>query len=502
LQKASVEQKRCGEAVDNNKERGMNNKKQQLQVAIGLALLSSVMASGSVQAGGFQTPTYGAPGWGRAFGGGSLFKNDPSAAFNNPAAMAFIDQAVVQQTVDYARINIKYKGTAKDYTGQPTSNTTTDPLTGAPVFNERTGDGGEAGFTAWLPTGFLVMPINDRISFGLSQVVPQGMKSTWDQDWKGRDFAVDTKIETDGLTGSLSFKVNDQFSLGGGIIVQHSSGFVSQNIDLLAAASLSPNFGGVQLPAGMGQSLIRVKVDNTSVGWFTGVVWKPTEVDTIGLNYHAKIKNKMEGKYNIYADETSRGLMTQPFGPNGETLVEFAYPGLKLFPDGANASTQLDIPATAALDWVHQFNDRFTLGASANWTEWSSFKSLTLKSDGNTLVAIPYNYKNSWMLSLGGDYKVTDDFTFRAGVARDQTPTRNSTRDPRIPDGDRWFASLGFGYEIRAIPGLSIDGAYSRQFVDEVKLKTQNQDRLGGASLDGKVDSKGEVVSLSATYRF
>jgi hypothetical protein len=46
------------------------------------------------------------------------------------------------------------------------------------------------------------------------------MRSTWDENSKLRDFAVDTKIETVGLTGSLSFKVNDQFSIGGGKQVQ------------------------------------------------------------------------------------------------------------------------------------------------------------------------------------------------------------------------------------------------------------------------------------------
>ncbi|BCQ61989.1 hypothetical protein PBOI14_37390 [Pseudomonas sp. Boi14] len=107
------------------------------------------------------------------------------------------------------------------------------------------------------------------------------------------------------------------------------------------------------------------------------------------------------------------------------------------------------------------FDDRFTLGASMLWTQWSSFKDLTLKSDGNTLVSIPYKYKDTMMYSLGGDYRFTDQLTLRAGVAYDQTPTRNSTRDPRIPDNDRWFTSLGFGYDIRAIPGLTIDGAYS-----------------------------------------
>ena len=483
----------------------MITKKQQAHTLLGLALLGGLMTTAPVQAGGFSTPTYGAPGWGRAFGGGSLFKNDPSSAYNNPAAMAFVDQAVVQQTVDYARVKIKYSGQAYDYAGNPASNTAVmpdgsfDPSTA--VVNNN--DGGQGGFTAWLPTGFLVIPMGDRFAFGLSQVVPQGMRTTWNENSKFRDFAVDTKIETVGLTGSLSFKVRDDFSIGGGMIVQRSQGFVCQNIDLFSAASVAPGLGNGAFPSGVGSALMRVKVDNVSVGWFTGVVWKPTEQDSLGLNYHAKIKNKMTGKYNIRADVLNNGLMTDDtvFG-TGKTLVETAYPGLKLYPNGANASTQLDIPATAAIDWVHQFNDRWTLGVSAMWTQWSSFKDLTLKSEGSTIVAIPYNYRDAWMYSVGGDFRATDELTLRAGVAYDQTPTRNSTRDPRIPDGDRYFASLGAGYDIKAIPGLSLDAAYSHQFVQKVNIRTQNVDRLGGGRLDGTAESSGDIVSLSATYKF
>ena len=375
----------------------MNNKKQHARTLLGLAVLAGLVTAGQVQAGGFATPTFGAEGWGRAFGGGSMFKDDPSSAYNNPAAMAFIDHNVSQFNVDYARINIKYKGTAKDYAGNPPAIVSFDPDFNI-LSEPRTGDGGQGGFTAWLPTGFMVMPIGDRFAFGLSQVVPMGARTTWDDDWIGRDFAVDTRIETVGLTGSLSFKVNDQFSVGAGAIVQHTKGFVSQNIDLYAAAALAPNVD-TPFPSGAGFSLMRVKVDNTSVGWFAGVAWKPTPQDTLGFNYHAKIKNKLEGKYNIYADPVSTGLIESGL-PNS------LYPGLNLQMNG-NATTQLDIPANASVDWVHQFTDRFTLGASVTWTQWSSFKNLTLKSEGSTIVAIPYNYKDAWMVSLGGDYKLT-----------------------------------------------------------------------------------------------
>lgn len=119
----------------------MNNKKHKIHAAISLALLGGLLGSGTVQAGGFSTPTYGAPGWGRAFGGGSLFKNDPSAAFNNPAAMAFIDHNVAQLTVDYARIKMKYKGDAFDYQGNPATTIPVDANgeQGAPGWQWRPG---------------------------------------------------------------------------------------------------------------------------------------------------------------------------------------------------------------------------------------------------------------------------------------------------------------------------------------------------------------------------
>ncbi|MFO6081036.1 outer membrane protein transport protein, partial [Pseudomonas aeruginosa] len=321
-------------------------------------------------------------------------------------------------------------------------------------------------------------------------------RSTWDPNWKGRDFAVDTKIETIGLTGSLSFKVNDNFSLGAGVIIQRTSGFVSQNLDLYASAANSPGMGGIPFPASNSSALMRVKVDNTSPGFFAGAVWKPTDRDTLGFAYHAKIRNKLKGHYNLYDHD---GGLTEGAIEGGTPGL--AYPGLDLRM-GASASARLDIPAYASLDWVHQFNDRLSLGASATWTEWSSFQDLTLKSHGNTIVSIPYTYRNTWTLAVGGDYKVTEQWTMRAGVAYDQTPTHNATRDPRIPDGDRYFASLGAGYRFQSMPELSIDAAYSRQFVKEVPLKTVNQDRLGGGRLDGRATSKGQVFSLSATYDF
>lgn len=467
---------------------------------LSLAVLSAVIGAQQAEAGAFAVPTYGTPGWGRAFAGGSVWKNDPSAAFNNPAAMAFIERPIGQVSAIYADIDMKFKGEAYDYAGNPRTELA-DVNTGE---IRQLGDGGNGGFSKWLPTQFLVIPIGDRFAFGLGQVVPMGMRSTWDKNFKGKDFALDTKIETAALAGSLSFKIDDQWAVGGGVVIQRTQGFVSQNVDLMAAAAANPDsiFAG-GLPSGVTRATMRVKVDNVSPGWFASVAWKPTAQDTLGLAYHAKIKNELDGDYNWhFSDANGLNFLTSPELMNPTALEQAGYAGLILNANGDHAESRMDIPAMATLDWVHDFNDSLSLAASVTWTEWSSFKSLKLESHGNLIVDIPYNYKDTWMYSVGGDYRFNDQLTLRAGVALDQTPTRNSTRDARIPDGDRTFVSLGGSYRFASDPNLSVDVAYSRQFVDEGRLRTQNQDRLGGGRIDGKVESKGQIVSLSATYMF
>lgn len=464
---------------------------------LSLAVVGALLGVQQAEAGAFAVPTYGTPGWGRAFAGGSLWHNDPAAAYNNPAAMAFIERPVGQVSAIYADIDMKFKGQAYDYMGNPR----VDTLDAGAGTTQELGDGGNGGFSKWLPTQFLVIPLGDRFAFGLGQVVPMGMRSTWDKNFKGKDFALDTKIETAALAGSLSFKIDDQWAVGAGVVIQRTQGFVGQNIDLYAAAGAA---GGAMAgsPSGLTKAEMRVKVDNVSPGWFASVAWKPTAADTLGLTYHARIKNELDGKYNFHFNDADGlgGFDSPALIDSG--IIDLAYPGLSLKSAGDHAESRMDIPAMAVFDWVHDFNDSFSLGASVTWTQWSSFESLKLKSHGNLIVDIPYNYKDTWMYSLGGDYRFNDQLTLRAGVALDQTPTRNSTRDARIPDGDRTFVSIGGSYRFGFDPNLSVDMAYSRQFVDEGRLRTVNQPRLGGGSIDGKVESKGQIFSVSATYLF
>lgn len=463
---------------------------------LALVIVSSIFTTEVALAGAFGVPTAGTAGWGRAFAGGSIYDNDASSAFNNPAAMAFVDGPVSQINVQSSRVNMRFKGDATSAGGKSTKDIVIGLDSNNVPITRKANDGGQGGFSEVFPTYFLVIPINEQWAVGFSQVIPMGMRSTWDRYGVGRDFAVNTRVETMALNGSVSYKFNDDFAVGGGITVQRTRGMVTQNVDFFNAAYPAMQHLVNPMPS-TGDALIRVKVSNRAASWFAGIAWKPSAKDAIGLNYHAKVKNKLQGKYSFQFGE----------GDNSQSIIpsiSSIYPGLVLSADGAKVKSQLNTPASASIDWVHQWDDRWTMGTSLVWTQWSEFKSLPLtdKVTGNMIVNSLYKYRDTFMFSLGADYKLTEQWVVRGGVAFDQSPTRSETRDLRIPDGNRTVVSIGAGYSPKVMPKMDFDFAYSHQFVKQARLKNTNPDRLGGASMDGKVKASGDLVSMAATYWF
>lgn len=443
------------------------------QAALALAIAAAIAAPQRAHAGSFQLPTDNAAGWARANAGGSLFPNDPTAAYNNPAAMAFFTGPVLQVTGTGIRPSADFQGSFRDQQGNPVSG------------------GNPNGFGKFIPFPNMafVAPVNDRLSLGGSLSVPYGLVSKYNPTWQGRYFGTKTSLQSIAVNFSAGFKVNDQFSLGVGIVAQRTKAQLNSVIDAAGAANALAG-----APLFVPQSAdVQLNVDvkkKTAFGYFAGFEWKPTAQDSIGFSYHSRIKQTLTGTYSLYGS------------PTGLTLLGLAplFGGPTLDPAGGPASAKLDTPAFASLDWLHVVNDRFSIAATAKWTNWSSFSNLQLNSNGQQIVNLPQAYKNSWLYAVGGDYKLNDQWTLRAGVGYDQTPTNIISRDPRIPDGARKLLGLGFGYQ--ASEHLAFDLGYQHQFVGKTRVQLTNPALLGAGTMDGNFDDHGDVVSLTGTYRF
>ena len=135
-----------------------------------------------------------------------------------------------------------------------------------------------------------------------------------------------------------------------------------------------------------------------------------------------------------------------------------------------------------------------TMLASVDYTEWSRFKTLLVNYAGPPLVT-QENWNNSFMVSAGADYRLNEAVTLRTGAAVDLTPVSNAYRTPRIPDGNRYWLSIGATW--KPIPKLALSAAYSHLFVDSTKVD------LPASGLQANYNNNQiNILSAEATYSF
>lgn len=138
-------------------------------------------------------------------------------------------------------------------------------------------------------------------------------------------------------------------------------------------------------------------------------------------------------------------------------------------------------------------------------TYWSVLKELRFEFD----IAIPdgvttLNWKDSNRYSLGLQYSPSSSpWTFRIGAAFDETPTPSARyRSPRIPDEDRIWLALGFGYQ--ASENLSFDFGYAHLFVDDPKINKSAADAENATRglLYGEYDASVDIASIQMNWSF
>ncbi|MBB5358118.1 long-chain fatty acid transport protein [Rhodanobacter sp. ANJX3] len=461
--------------------------------ALASAVVIALCVPTHVHAAAFQLPVSNAAGFGRAFGGGSLWQNDPSASYNNPAAMAWFTSPVVQGSWIGIDISTQFHGSMTDPSGAP-----------LPGSNPNGGDHLNNDGSA-----FAVLPVSDRFALGFGLDVPYALVTKYSPDARFAQFGTMTSLKSIGLNVSGSFKISDTFALGLGVIAQRTRAQLNNGLNLGGTAYASGATGGIPTPLDE-VAQINVRVHNWSEGYFLGGEWKPTDDDSLGVSYHSRVGNRLTGSYFISYPNAATAADAQGL-INAIPVLNAIFtglPGFGAFPlpelngSGSNspASAVLNLPAFVNIDYLHRFNDRFSLGASVQWTNWSKFQTLTLSSQGVNLITLPEHYRNSYSFSLGGDYILNDQWTLRGGVAYDETPTVTDTRETRVPDNNRKVLGLGVGYQ--ATDRLSFDAAYEHQFVSNATIKQTNQVALGGGTIDGYAKDSGDVVSLTATYKF
>lgn len=391
----------------------------------------------------FQLAEHSAAGLGRAFAGEAAIAEDASVIARNPALMAQFDQIEFSMTGTFVMPDVSLEGISAPEGIEPSA-LNNDSI--AP--------------NAFIPAMYLVVPLNDKFAVGFGTFSNFGLATEFDNDYAAGQLAGETSITTVNFNGSLSYKVNDNFVIGGGLNVVY------------ADASLVRNFGETNLPLPMpippqaeGANLAG---DDIAYGWNMGLSYDFNENHRLGFSYRSEVKLELEGDYS---DDIALGGKVMP------------------------GAMDITLPAIMEFSGLHQLNEKLSVHYSAMWTGWSSFDELAGYVEGEEAPVFEKeeNFSNSMRYAVGATYQVSSKIKLRTGIAYDQTPTDEDHMSISIPDTNRLWISGGLNY--------SFDNQASVDFgVSIIQGETQSFTETDNLGQQWGFESQGDAYIISAQY--
>ena len=153
---------------------------------------------------------------------------------------------------------------------------------------------------------------------------------------------------------------------------------------------------------------------------------------------------------------------------------------------------------------THTFSAQYNITPTARVmgeyqrTGWSSLRSVDIKRDTGVVIGQEaFNWSDSNMYSLGGEVDLSPAFTLRAGIGRDETPTHDSYRSPRLPDNDRTLLSIGGTWNVN--DRMSLDVAYMRVNLKDSPLYATSST---GTLFTGKVEGGANIFGIGGQIKF
>ncbi|PHM58427.1 long-chain fatty acid transporter FadL [Xenorhabdus sp. KK7.4] len=432
-------------------------------LAVAVAIISS-----NANAAGFQLNEYSSSGLGRAFSGAGVVAEDASEGSRNPAAMTLFDRPSFSGGFIYVKPKV-------DITGEsPVTKNSTDAKNIAP--------------NAPVPNLHFITPVTDELFVGASITSNFGLSTNFSNNYAAGSIGGKTSLKTGNFNLAGAYKVNDQFSFGLGLNAIYADAEIVRHLGEVGSA-LSQALGK-NIPAST--EVARLEGKDWGYGWNAGLLYQFDENNRYSLTYRSKVKVKFKnGDYSNQLPYIDTPFLKIP-GLAGKTI---------------KGTLDLNLPDMWEISGYNRVAPQWAIHYSFLYTGWNSFKELKgePKNGGDKpLFEKHEGFRNAYRISLGTTYYHDDNWTFRTGIAFDESPVPAQNRSISIPDQNRFWLSVGTTYAFNKDTSVDVGISYMRGKKVHVNEELPKDLQKGPFATTYDFDSKGTawLAGVGLNYTF
>ena len=339
-------------------------------MAIALVLFSSLSF-----AAGLILYEINSPLTGTASAGWAALAEDASTAFTNPAGMTRLDRSQLLVGAQPLIVTSKF-----------------DP---SPATTFSGTDGGNAGGVLPSLGGYYVQSFSDRFKMGFSLLSYFGLGLDYGDDWVGRYYVEKSDFLTLAISPSVAYKVNDWLSIGAMFNVLYSMLHSQTAINNLLVE-----------PDGQ----IKYEDDDFGFGGGFGLLIEPRKGTRFGVTYYSPVDLSFSDVPELNGlGPVLGGILTR----------------LGLI--GRDVGMDITIPQWIMVSAYQQVTDKFAIMGNFGWQDWSQFGDVDISLSVNPETTKSFNnnveFKDTWHVAIGAQYRVCEPWLLSAGFAYDSSPS-------------------------------------------------------------------------------
>ena len=402
-------------------------------------LLSIIMASTLLNAGGYKVPEQSADSLGLA-ASNVAFSFGADAAYFNPANMMFLDgRHHIESTLGWFHIN---KLEFKSDSGKSYRSEKFDSLAGT--------------------FSFVTPEIYENWKFGLALAVPAAVGVSW-EDPATAFTAKRFKLQVVELNPTVAYRINDKLAVALGARGVYTKGKIASDFG---------RFGYREIQG-----------DGINYGYNVALTYRPIEELSFAVTYRSKVNLELKG----HTDADFIGGLNY----HGKTTVEIPLPAQLVLATGYKFSDLTLLLAFERTYWSKFKEYDFEYGdKTAAHTNSRLFKGLM---DDPVIK----NAKDTNTYRLGLAYDVNEKFRLMAGFAYDEDITSSKHTGLELPNTTSKVYSFGVNYKFT--PNLEMALGYVYQHRD--KKRATGITNSIATKMSGEFDT-GTIQILGTTFKY